>query len=215
MALPSELSAALRTASTALSQDPDGRLSLPHRRRIRQLFGPFLQNDEEQPEGSGYRRRARLSILCVQYVLPVWDAAHLDANDLNTNDIDNMSPQQMLEVAEGVLAGQVSQQQARQANQRFSSVVEGILMSTPTAAYVGYASISAVAVAVHDYDPEVPLDYDDGDLTPDDWDDSYYADLAASGGEPGEDNSSNQRRREFWQWYLEQAVPQAYESVPQ
>lgn len=215
MALPSELSAALRTASTALSQDPDGRLSLPHRRRIRQLFGPFLQNDEEQPEGPGYRRRARLSILCVQYVLPVWDAAHLDANDLNTNDTENISPQQMLEVAEGVLAGQVSQQQARQANRRFSSVVEGILMNTPAAAYVGYASIDAVGVAFHDDDSGASPEEEDDDLTPDEWDDSYRADLAASGGEPGEDNSSNQRRREFWQWYLEQAVPQAYESVPE
>ena len=164
-----------------------------------------MQNDEEQP---GYRRRARLSILCVQYVLPVWEAAYPDDTDTY-----NMSPQRMLEICEGLLRGQLNPTEALQASNRFSVVLEEVLSDNPAASYVGYASIGAVAVVVHDYDPKVPLDYDDGDLTPDDWDDSYRTDLAASGGEPGEDNSSNQRRREFWQWYLEQAVPHADESV--
>jgi len=45
------------------------------------------------------------------------------------------------------------------------------------------------------------------------WDESYLASMACAGGSAWAVSSSLEKRREFWQWYLEQAVPIAYNSV--
>jgi hypothetical protein len=84
-----------------------------------------------------------------------------------------------------------------------------------TAAYVGFAAINAVVVALFDEETE-ELDDDgnvilDQDLDPFTWDTSFYAAAAYSENEPEENKI--QKRREFWLWYLNDAVPLAYQAA--
>lgn len=81
------------------------------------------------------------------------------------------------------------------------------------AAAVGSASISVVSLASKD---EVCFVYGDSskldeDFDPYSWDASYYSAIAYSGSGPW-DNKNVEKRREFWLWYIEKAVAEAYMS---
>lgn len=50
----------------------------------------------------------------------------------------------------------------------------------------------------------------DDEVIPEFRDASYYASVAYSAGGPSDPNSDLERRRQFWTWYLTEAVPAAY-----
>ena len=52
----------------------------------------------------------------------------------------------------------------------------------------------------------------DADLSPDERDAAYFASCVCAGGFPRAERSSPVRRREFWEWYLRKAVPEAWEA---
>jgi hypothetical protein len=49
----------------------------------------------------------------------------------------------------------------------------------------------------------------DDDYDPFSWDTSYYTAIAYSGSDPW-DNADIEKRREFWMWYINEAVPKVY-----
>ena len=76
----------------------------------------------------------------------------------------------------------------------------------------GYAADCVVSVALFDesFDPDNPHDNtQDEDLDPYEWDAAYYAAMVYAGGASWNEASSPARRREFWEWYLREAVPAA------
>ena len=48
------------------------------------------------------------------------------------------------------------------------------------------------------------------EISPEDWDPSFYASLAASGGAVWEIKNKVKERFEYWSWYLEVAIPRAW-----
>jgi hypothetical protein len=48
------------------------------------------------------------------------------------------------------------------------------------------------------------------DISPEDWDPCFYASLAVTGGAVWENICESDTRREFWQWYLTSAIPDAF-----
>ena len=62
----------------------------------------------------------------------------------------------------------------------------------------------------HEFDNQ--SSYVEGILAPHQWDASLYASAAYAGGFAWEEQSDKLRRREFWQWYLSEAVPSAWEA---
>jgi hypothetical protein len=196
-----DLSAALTAAWTALEADPLGELPLPYRRAIWLALGPTLRNG--RPRGEGYRRRVALSQLAVRHVLPLWDAVHPDDD----------GPRRMLDLADRLVRGEVDPQAARAEQDEFAVQVQGLEDEDPRPGYVGDAAVSTVSLASVDYGPDdfEPDDLDE-DLDYDQWDDSFYASVAAAGKgphEPGDDAATQALRRDFWRWYLREAVPAA------
>jgi hypothetical protein len=77
---------------------------------------------------------------------------------------------------------------------------------------VGFAVIRAATISLHDetfivFNDEQDLDenYD-----PYDWDAAYHTSIACANGGPWDASSNVEKRREFWLWYINEAVPKAF-----
>jgi hypothetical protein len=107
---------------------------------------------------------------------------------------------------------------AWQRKNRFWGELESLLYKGEHFAsiYVGFAAANTVTTALND-ERFHPLNIEDhlldDDLDPYQWDASFYAAGAYAGGFTWEEGSSVVRRREFWEWYLDEAVPLAWNSV--
>jgi hypothetical protein len=53
----------------------------------------------------------------------------------------------------------------------------------------------------------------DDQVSPEEHDGSYMASVALAGGSPWTPGSDPARRREFWQWWLREAVPAAWRAA--
>ena len=206
MPIPQQLAEKITVASEALNENPQGELLLHFRRRIWDALGPRLRDDENRPLGAGWRRRTRLAILCVQHSLPLWQS------DFPKDD----RPEQMLATAEKLLKSEQSSEDALKQQNTFFAELGDVPDEQLPSACTGYASVQAVTVAAVDQDENNDeLDETDQDLDAYIWDSSYYASMAAANGDSSVPDSSISRRRDFWRWWLDQAVPQAYLSMPE
>jgi hypothetical protein len=80
--------------------------------------------------------------------------------------------------------------------------------------YAAYAAAGSLNVALHDeeFDPhEIDENLSDGDL--DTWDPAFHAAGAYAGDFPWGDSPNPPKQREFWEWYLQVAVPQVWNAV--
>jgi hypothetical protein len=80
--------------------------------------------------------------------------------------------------------------------------------------YAGHAACGALRVAIDD-EPVGLADQglDQYDLDAEEQDTAFLASLAFGGGDEGEAAYRPELRRDFWQWYLDEAVPAAWRSV--
>lgn len=211
---------ALHQAEEALSHDPNGELALPRRNALWLAMGAPQKGVDGNPTGPGWRRRVRLGLLTVQHLLPLWQ----------TEYSQDQGPQRMLLLAEQVVSGRINSKTERAAasseSDDYWAAVSDLGVteegSTPLDVLpfcVGAAAARVVRTALTDYQIALFLD-PDGDKTETDtdrdawsWDESYLASMACAGGSAWAVSSSPQRRREFWRWWLTEAVPQAYQSV--
>lgn len=207
MTLPQSLSDRIATASEGLEGDKEGHLALPHRRRVWAALGPALRDENGRPHGAGHRRRTSLAVLCVRHVLPLWEAAYPN----------NDGPQRMLALAEQVLSGAAPPDASDRSRGQFWTEMDDLVYRDQLfiPAPVGYAAVNAVTTAQVDEEVE---GFDEGELDENldayQLDASYLASLAFASGAPGEQGSDPARRREFWRWYLREAVPAAYTTAP-
>ncbi|MEJ8857872.1 Imm5 family immunity protein [Variovorax robiniae] len=200
MAPSQELAVAIQVARHALGQDRNGELRLPERKAIWAAMGPTVVENGKPVLALGSRRRLRLAILTAEHVLPVW------AKDFPANQ----EPQHMLAVAEKWLAGHADFQAAWMLRNSFWSELSNI-QSVEAAA--GFATCQVLATALGDekFTPQsLNAPSCDQQLDPDQWDAGFYASIAHAGAAPWEQENAAGKRRAFWQWYLAEAVPQAW-----
>jgi hypothetical protein len=77
--------------------------------------------------------------------------------------------------------------------------------------YAGWAALQAVVVAANDEDlSDLNSDVDDLDIDGSSWSTAFNASVAYANGVPSQPGSDVSRRREFWTWWLDEAVPEAY-----
>jgi hypothetical protein len=203
------LNAALDQARADLSRNPRGELTLPFRQRIWASMGSLLLDDSDHAvRGEGLIRRTNLAISCAQKVLPAW--TRLKPND--------HQPQDMIQIAQQYLQNRIDLDSATSQKEEFWTVLDD-LSGQPKlqeAVYAGYSANKTVATATFDemFEPdEISNESKDGDLDPYEWDASFYASLSFAGGAPWEKNSDAGRRKSFWEWYLQSAVPAAWKSA--
>lgn len=194
--LPEVLEAALRQAHEVLARDPRGDLPRGHREAIWAALGA-------RDEG-GRRRRAILGIEAVGQVLPEWERVW---------PRDRM-PHQLLAQAAAVLDGSADRARALDDLNRAFTALDNLVISSreKIPAGVGYGAARALATALDDevFDPStVRLERTDADVDPYEHDPGYLAAVVRAGGPPWDPDSSSTRRREFWEWWLREAVPAA------
>lgn len=211
--MPAELQSAVRDGHAALAADTHAVLPLVQRRKLWRSLGPVAMDGEDVLAGDGLRRRVALAELTVRRVLSVWERA-FPGDDRAAS---------LLETARQYLSGEINADAARAASDHFWSRLDGLIARgvDPAAVYVGYAAAKVRSLALNDQYGIVPEDEEeassatqrDEDLDPYMWDASFYASSAAAGGMPWEDGSSRERRNAFWRWYLDEAVPAAWDAV--
>jgi hypothetical protein len=207
MALSIELQGALNEARRSLSQDPEGALILPVRRSIWKAMGAYEFDEGNFAEGVGYLRRTDLAAMATRYVMSYWEDAFPNNN----------TPTRILEAVDEYLRGNIYSDEVWDGPD-IDSFIAMLEEQEDPAVAVGYAAVHVAVVAMNDEilidedeEEELPMDLLDEELDYTDWSSEYFAAMIYAGGPPGDPDSSNQRRREFWTWYLNTAVPETYE----
>ena len=190
--------AAIEAARRELGGNADGILSLGRRKAI-WTAGAALSDAR-----TSYVRRVRLADACVRHVLDRWTERFADDDGVV----------RMLDLARDVVTGTTDGRTASAARDRFYvDVVDNRKYgSDASAMFVGLGAANTVLEAlVVDTADAIPDEDDDEDLDPEAYDTSYMCASAAARGLNGRP-ADVERRRAFWRWYVDEAVPATYPS---
>lgn len=209
MRAPLALHQAIETGTAAVRAHPSHHLERRYRLAIWAALGPKL--DRARPDGDvGLRRRTHLERLSVLRVLPLWEARFPDVT----------LPQKLLAETEQVLAGQFDRKQVARDLGYSWGEMDAISWGYTDKIYaVGYAAHHVLYQAHCDsaFDPDpttASWRLADDEVSPYYKDAAYLASLAAAGDAPIPGAGDNAKRLAFWEWWLSEAVPQAWASVP-
>jgi hypothetical protein len=208
MILPDELRRAADRALAVVRRDLRHELPPGYREAVFAAFGPRRETTaDDPPETPAHRRRAVLALLGVEKVLPLWEAA--TAGDL--------PPQRLLRQARDVLLGHGDREQIEREGWDVIGYMDMIAFAeAPSAAMVGLAAYRALGVALLDepFDP-AKIDYDETNADRDPWSTggAEFAAWAAANGAPWNEESEPADRLAYWEWWLREAVPQAWRAV--
>lgn len=197
MLMPTALQAILDRSLSQMLQHPQHVLLPIYRRKIYEI----VNSDPGIREQKIYER---LSIRTAEYVLPIWQ---------QTWPTDYL-PQFMLATAKQVLTGTVSPTQAKQIAGDAWQQLEQLGSAPHTAAsshafHAGQAAVETLFAVLGrpPFDGVLVEEYDtDADLDPWSSDPALWAVTAYAGG-AWEQTSDANKRREFWEWWLTEAIP--------
>jgi len=163
----------------------DGELPYPVRRNIRLALGEL-----------GHDRVVSLGESCARRVVPIWSQAYPE---------DSLP----IEVMNDALAGTNTDLDERLGFLR--SNLDSIYDPDPPFGNAFAAGMACWAVANEAFEQET-LEIDaeqEREFDPDYWPPCFYASVAEADGATWEDVSDNDKRANFWRWYLLDAVPAA------
>ncbi len=205
--MSNELIELLKMLKDEVIKHPKGELILPFRQNIYKLLGEHEENEEGHALiNQGLLRRTKLAVLCVENVLPIWD------NVL----VHDTTPHKILENINDYISEKQTWDYLWAIPNSFWTKLDNYMLDGNNyghALCVGFASINALYVVLNDEDLEEDDNTLDQDLDPYTWDTAFFASLAHSENELYDEKTKIQKRREFWLWYLNDAVPLAYEAV--
>lgn len=198
------ISSAVREAKSALAADAEGRLHAYSRRRIWLTMGPrdVLPKVMTRP----HQCRALLALFCAEKVLPIWQQKWPRRK---------APPQLLAKALEVVRGGADPLSLKREGDAMWTAGEDHAYQYGPCPeAEVLLALSRAVNVAYHDEgfsDEDAAREARDPLPDPWSWDAAYIAAEAhAQQHARGKDELAG-KRREFWQLYLDEAVPRAVE----
>ncbi len=154
-------------------------------------------------EDAGYLRRARLALICAKRVIPLISSI----GELRESALA------IINNALLALAGEFSMSMLELENERFHTKAVDELHNGESAlvsVYAAMASFAAVNTVLFDVDFE-KVGIDENVLPPDEWDASFYASIAVSGSAVWERKGGYAERSAFWNWYLQTAIPLAWD----
>lgn len=210
MPLSPQLQQAIDQAYEAVEQHPQHALLPFYRGEIYKAISPAIYNAlRELIDPPAYRVRVMLSLLTGPQILPVWQQERPD----------DTWPQDLLDMVERVLRGTVSPEQASiEAEKAFDQAGElAQTMEEPALqrvwAVVAFA-IEALfeAAGAHGFGTMI-ISRNETDANLDPWtsDPALWA-AAAYAGPVWDPESDSIRRKEFWEWWLREALPAAWEA---
>jgi len=189
----------MQTALVAVQTHPRHDLNLGFRQSIFFHIGPQLQF-------KAHRVRTHLAILTIEKVLPIWNAV-LGPNDL---------PYRAINIAKDVLSKNLSVEAASRERDSLWTECDDLAYEhseLQIAVGVGYGATQAIATAVHDecFDSETNFEITDEDVDAEDLDPSFFGAAASANGTVWDDDSNSNNRRVFWEWWITEAIPSAWE----
>jgi len=160
----------------------------------------------EGPVTLGQRRRYALAKTAVRKVLPAWEK-HFPAAKI----------EEMLAKGDDVLAGRLPRTEARKLHEEYQAYEHGLLSDPDSPADANAIAVCTAAVAafyVALWDErfnswEIDARLPNNSLDPFDFDAALTAAIIAANGGPWDRESNKIKRREFWLWWLKEAVPAA------
>ena len=200
-----KLNRALSKAHEAISGHPKHDLDLGYRHLIWAEFG-FPKSHSNQDDLMGYKRRTCLAILTARHVLPIWNKFYLN-NDL---------PGRSINLALKMFNEKVEEETAwKERNMSWEQLLE---MGNLDEKYqnvhgAGFSAVQALTTSLRDeiFDPlEINLELTDADIDPDEMDASFFASVAFAKGPVWDPDSDSLKRKEFWEWWIKEAVPNAW-----
>lgn len=207
MSLSESLSDLLSKALLAIHNHSNHDLNLGYRQAIWSKLGTN-NTKSDFLDSVGHKRRALLAISTARKVISIWN---------KTWPTDNR-PSFILAKAEEVINGATDGKKAAKFGDEFWTLLEHhIGEDNNISIYAGTSAVKALFVAVQDEQfDESNIDYQrtDADVDVYDLDTSYFAAAAYAHGSIWEPDSDPAKRREFWEWWLQEAVPAAWRSMP-
>jgi Immunity protein Imm5 len=196
MAIPSQLQGLIENALESVYHHPQHDLNLGYRHAIWAVFGD-----------NGHIKRTALALSTVRHVLPIWNRRfpHDDRVEI------------ILALAEKVASGDVSQAFAEKESQKFWREMQQLGYEDSGMAFtVGCAAVTALDSAIFDenFDQD-EIDFnltDNRDIEGNDT--AFFAACVYANGAVWETVSGkvdSGKRLEFWSWWLNIAVPNAWE----
>ncbi|VWC92766.1 hypothetical protein BLA39750_02014 [Burkholderia lata] len=181
----------------AISLDKDHQFILPLRKQLWLSFGKVEMDDPVKSKMNwAHTRRTRLALSTCGKVIPIW-RQYFPASDI-------------AESATGAAQAYLNDQCGFETACDELDILLGGLDNArdldeqqSRALMAGYACCGALFIAISDADCDAPDELDE-DL--DCWDYSMYAAAAYAGGFPGSGVRESARMKEFWFWYLEEAL---------
>ena len=207
MMLPYELRQLIKQAQESVRCHPQHDLNLGYRQAIWAALGPS-RHSQKTIGSEGHKRRVLLAVLAVRHVLPIWHQVWPD----------DQTPQRILAHVSQVMKGKMSQQAALRDIDRFWEYIDLLgSQSQNMAAAVGFAAVQALTTAVVDeFFDEIDLNLTDSEEFESN-DASFHAAVAYANGPLWEIDASpapnSQKRQQFWQWWLTEAVPKSWQSI--
>jgi immunity protein Imm5 of predicted polymorphic toxin system len=195
--LPEDLRAQLAHARAVLDARDDGELPLPERQAIRERLGPFEPVDAQHAP-AGLRRRVKRAELAARRVLPLWYADRPDDDE----------PERLLALAHDVLDRRVERDEARREAHRFLNRMQELEDLSDNGASAAEAARNVVRTAYDGDYSDRTTEPSEETIEPSEWDPTFMASLAAA----GYPDESVDKRRAYWEWYLDEAVPEAWSS---
>lgn len=202
-ALPPDLEEAIRTAGEAVREDPEHVLAPGYRAAIGAAMGPAPPRPLEPSKHAGHRRRSLLAIASARRVLPIWERRWPG----------DRSPHEALEAAERLVRGEADLDRCWETLDRVKVRTDQLLATDFAASRAGESAVLALVAALDDdfYEPhEVKPGWVDSQRGGGDEDAASAASIACAGGTVGFPGADRTKRREFWEWWLTEAVPAAY-----
>jgi hypothetical protein len=195
---PDELSDALAIAKQSIDQN--GELPASSRKFLFQRVQDLSVH--EHPD-AGYLRRSRLALGCAFEVVGL----------MNHYNIARTHAEDILHAGIQALLGRHELASLEHENARLHTEVIDLLEHGETAfvsVYAGMACFSAINTILYDTNFDL-IGANERDVPPDEWDAAFHASLAVTGGAVWENKGDPETRRQFWLWYLDQAIPYAWD----
>ncbi len=211
MTIPNSLQATLVQAKTQLKSHPKGSLRLGLRQLIWNELGPQEKRKEDMAVHTiGLKRRYHLARMCSQLVLPIFqkefpkDKWAEKAIKMADDYLDGNVEERVALRCFSNVAGQHSAYHEQQPEKSYS--IAGLGAAQKALEIVLFDS----PYDANSIDPELK-EFDVDNI---EWDASYHAaeSYANTHGTTPDDVIS--QRVKFWSWYLDEAVPAAWDSQP-
>jgi len=204
--MPVTLRRITKDALVAVRRHPKHDLNLGYRCAIWAALG---LSTSKAMNKSGHKRRTILAMLTVKRVLPIWDRAF-------PND---KTPHRILNKVEQILKGTANVQIAARDVDRYWTFMDNLAYKTDNnkSVMVGYSAVKALTTALWDIQFDFKnVDYNltDADIDPYDNDAAFAAAIAYANGSIWEPKADASKRQEFWEWWLTEAVSEAWHAVP-